>query len=91
VPTKGRVALNPQTYLNDHQDQVWLFTINPHEEEGNTNFPGLNRTLGSSWAIASHLGYEFPRVTNAIEVVDEDVEVLLLGIKWLTQRLAILK
>jgi hypothetical protein len=38
--------------------------------------------------MPSHLGDESPRVTNAIEVVDEDVEVLLLGIKWLTQRLA---
>jgi hypothetical protein len=38
--------------------------------------------------MPSHLGDESPRVTNVIEVVDEDVEVLLLGIKWLTQRLA---
>jgi hypothetical protein len=74
--------------LNDHQDQVQLFTINPHEEESNTNFLRLNHTLGSSQATTSHLGDEFPRVTNVIEVIEEDVEVLLLGIKWLTQRLA---
>jgi hypothetical protein len=29
-----------------------------------------------------------PRETNAIDVVDEDVEVLLLELKGLTQRLA---
>jgi hypothetical protein len=44
--------------------------------------------LGVPGATSSHLGGEFPRVTNAIKVVDEDAEVLLLGIKWLTQRLA---
>jgi hypothetical protein len=74
--------------MNDHQDQVWLFTINPHEEEDNTNFPGLNHTLGSSRATPSCLGGESPRVTNEIEVIDEDVKVILLGIKWLTQKLA---
>jgi hypothetical protein len=73
---------------NDHKDQVRLFTINLHEEDGNTNFLGLNHTLGSFQATPSHLRDESPRVTNAIKVVDEDVEVLLLGIKWLTQRLA---
>jgi hypothetical protein len=38
--------------------------------------------------MPSHLGDEYPRVTYTIEVIDEDVEVLLLGIKWLTQKLA---
>jgi hypothetical protein len=33
--------------------------------------------------MPSHLGDEFPRVTNAIEVIDEDVQVIFLGIKWL--------
>jgi hypothetical protein len=58
---------------------------NPHEEEGNTNFPKLNHIVGRYRATPSHLGDESPRVTNAIEVVDEDAEVLLLGIKWLTK------
>jgi hypothetical protein len=44
--------------------------------------------LGVPGATSSLLGGEFLRVTNAIKVVDEDAEVLLLGIKWLTQRLA---
>jgi hypothetical protein len=51
---------------------------------------GLNHTLGSSWATPSHLGDESPRVANVIEVIDEDVEVLLLEIKWLTKKLALI-
>jgi hypothetical protein len=38
--------------------------------------------------MPSHLRDESPRVTNAIEVINEDVKMLLLRIKWLTQRLA---
>jgi hypothetical protein len=38
--------------------------------------------------MPSHLGDESLRVTNAIEVVDKDVEVLLLELMGLTQRLA---
>jgi hypothetical protein len=38
--------------------------------------------------MPSHLGDGSSRVTNVIEVVDEDAEVLLLGIKWLNQILA---
>jgi hypothetical protein len=44
-PTKGRVALNPKSFPNDHLDQVWLFNINPHKDLGNTNFPGLNHMI----------------------------------------------
>jgi hypothetical protein len=36
--------------------------------------------------MPSHLWDESPRVTNVIEVIDEDAKVLLLEIKWLTQR-----
>jgi hypothetical protein len=38
--------------------------------------------------MPSCLGEESLSVTNVIEVVDEDTKGLLLGIKWLTQRLA---
>jgi hypothetical protein len=38
--------------------------------------------------MPSHLGDGSSRVTNVIEVIDEDAEVLLLGIKWLNQILA---
>jgi hypothetical protein len=35
--------------------------------------------------MPSRLGDESPRVPNAIDVVDEDAKLHLLGIKWLTQ------
>jgi hypothetical protein len=38
--------------------------------------------------MPSHLGDESPREINAIDVVDEDVELVLLELKGLTQRLA---
>jgi hypothetical protein len=38
--------------------------------------------------MPSHLGYEPPRETNAIEVIDEDAKVLLLELTGITQRLA---
>jgi hypothetical protein len=35
----------PQSTPNDHQDLVRLSLSNPHEVEGNTNFPGSTTTL----------------------------------------------
>jgi phage tail sheath gpL-like len=55
-PTKGRVAVNPKSSLNNIKGRVWLFTISPHEDEGNTNFLELNHNLGSLRAMPSHLG-----------------------------------
>jgi hypothetical protein len=74
----GRIALNPKSSPNDHLDRVRLFTINPHKKEDNTNFLELNHTLESSRVTPSRLEDESPREMNAIEVIDEDVEVLLL-------------
>jgi hypothetical protein len=40
-PTKIRVSFNPNP-LKLSPMPTWFFTINPHEEEGNTNFSELN-------------------------------------------------
>jgi hypothetical protein len=77
-PTKGHVALNPKSSSNNHLDKVRLFTINSHEEEGNTNFPRLNHKIESYRVTPSCLVDESPRVKNVNEVIAEDVEVLLL-------------
>jgi hypothetical protein len=46
--------------------------MNPHTEEGDTNFPELNHKLDSSRVMPSHLGDKSPRVTNMNEIIDED-------------------
>jgi hypothetical protein len=51
---------------------IRFFTINPHIEEGNTNFSGLNHKLGSFRVIPSRLGDKSLRVTNMNEIVSED-------------------
>jgi hypothetical protein len=47
-------------------------TINPHTEEGNTNFLGLNHKHGSSRVMPSPLGDMSPRVKTTNEIVSED-------------------
>jgi hypothetical protein len=51
---------------------IRFFAINPHTEEGNINFPGLNHKLGSFRATPRHLGDKSPRVTNMNEIIGED-------------------
>jgi hypothetical protein len=51
---------------------IRFFTINPHTEEGNINFPELNHKLGSSRAMPGRLGDKSLRVTNTNEIVGED-------------------
>jgi hypothetical protein len=41
VPTKGWVSFNANPPELPPRS-TWFSTINPHEEEGNTNFSGLN-------------------------------------------------
>ena len=48
---------------------------NPHEEEGNTNFPGSTTPSWESRATPSHLGDESPRVTNVLDFDDEVTEI----------------
>jgi hypothetical protein len=51
---------------------IQFSTINPHTEEGNTNFMKLNHKFGSSRAMPSHLGDKSPRVTNMNKIIGED-------------------
>jgi hypothetical protein len=51
---------------------IRFFAINPHTEEGNTNFSELNHKLGSSRATPSHLGDKSSRVTNTNKIIGED-------------------
>jgi hypothetical protein len=55
-----------------------VLTINPHEEEGNTNFSELTTLLGSSRATPSHLGDWIPKSNRRNEVIEGDGDVLLL-------------
>ena len=52
---------------------------NPHEEEGNTNFPGSTTPSWESRATPSRLGDESPRVTSVLEVVEEETGSSSLG------------
>ena len=54
---------------------------NPHEEEGNTNFPGSTTPSWESRATPSRLGDESPRVTSVLEFVDEETESSRLGLQ----------
>jgi hypothetical protein len=51
---------------------IRFFTINPHKEEGDTNFSGLNHKLGSFQAMPSHLRGKSSSVTNTNDIVSED-------------------
>jgi hypothetical protein len=42
-------------------EQFTSSTKNPHGEESNTNFPGLNHKFGSSQATPDHLGEQTPK------------------------------
>jgi hypothetical protein len=55
-----------------------VLTINPYEEESNTNFPGLTTLLGSSRATPSHLGEGIPKSNICNEAIEGEGEVLLL-------------
>jgi hypothetical protein len=72
VSTKDWVPLNHLNLFEQPPRSIRFFTINPHKEEGNKNFPRLNNKLGSSRATPSHLGDKSPRVTNMNEIVGED-------------------
>jgi hypothetical protein len=55
-----------------------VHTINPHEEEDNTNFP---RSHHNPWELSgnpSHLGDSIPKSNKCNEVIEGEGEVLLL-------------
>jgi hypothetical protein len=55
-----------------------VLTINPHEEEGNTNFPGLHH---NHWELPdnfTYLGGSIPKSNKRNEVVKGEGEVILL-------------
>jgi hypothetical protein len=59
---------------------IWFSTINPHTEEGDTNFLRLNHKIENSRSMPNRLGDKSLRVTNMNEIVVKMNGVLLL--KW---------
>jgi hypothetical protein len=53
-------------------------TINPHEEEGYRNFPGLHHNPWELPGNHSHLGDSIPKSNKCNEVIKGEGEVLLL-------------
>jgi hypothetical protein len=55
-----------------------VLTINPHEEESNTNFPELHHNPWELLGNPSHLGDSIPKSNKRNKVVVGEGEVLLL-------------